>query len=125
MNISKFKIVWSFLFGGGVSGVADYLLGVLKNVLNGLNEASKEKLQYAFNVTKKILEILKVIAFLVPTKWQAAYALTLAALCNFIERIEDLDVTTEELMLMVSDVNDAIEKWQSPDDETCVDCIAC
>ena len=38
MKISKWKVAWKFITGG--AGVVDYLLTVLKNVLNGLGDAT-------------------------------------------------------------------------------------
>ena len=56
MNISKWKVVWKFITGGGV-GVVDYLLTVLKNALNGLGNVTKEKIQAVLNLAMKILSI--------------------------------------------------------------------
>ncbi len=121
MNISKFKIVMSFLFGGGVSGVIEYALGVLKRALDGLTDTTKEKIQAALNLSMKVLSILEFCKILVPTKWQTAYAKTVEAVQEAVKSLSDLDLTKGELDIICDRVTAAIAAWKSPDDETCVD----
>lgn len=121
MNISKFKLVTTFLFGGGVSGVIEYLLGVLKAALAGLSDTTKEKVQAVLNLALKVLSILEVIKCLVPTKWQTAYVKTLVAVQTVVESLTDLEITKDELDVICDRVTAAIDAWKSPDDETCVE----
>ncbi len=120
-SISKFKIVMSFLFGGGASGVIEYVLGVLKNALAGMSDATKEKVQAALNLSLKVLSILEAVRILVPTKWQTAYAKTVEAVKETVSSLTDLDLTKDELDIICDRVTAAIAAWKSPDDETCVD----
>ena len=121
MEISKFKIAFKFLFGGGVSGVVEYLLDLLKTAVASLSDLTKAKIQAALNFAKKVLSILKTIRFLIPTKWQTAYDQTILAVEEIVDDLSDLELTKEELDKIVDKVNAAIAAWKSDDDETCVD----
>lgn len=121
MNISKFKLVMSFLFGGGVSGVIEYALGVLKRTLDGLTDTTRTKIQAALNLSMKVLSVLEAVRILVPTKWQTAYAKTVEAVKETVSALSDLDLTKDELTVICDRVTAAIDAWKSPDDETCVD----
>lgn len=121
MNISRFKLVMSFLFGGGISGVVEYVLGVLKRALDGLTDTTKAKIQAALNLSMKVLSILEAVRILVPTKWQTAYAKTIEAVKETVSSLSDLDLTKDELGIICDRVTAAIDAWKSPDDETCVD----
>ena len=120
-SISKFKIVTSFLFGGGASGVIEYVLGVLNNALDGLTETTRTKIQAALNLSLKVLSILESVRILVPTKWQTAYAKTIEAVKETVSALSDLDLTKDELGIIRDRVTAAVAAWKSPDDETCVD----
>lgn len=122
MNISKWKVVWNFITGGGV-GVVDYLLTVLKNALNGLGSATKEKIQAVLNLAMKILSIAQAARIFVPVKYQLAYDLTIKAIQTLIAALQDLEITGTELKALVDGYNEAYAAWMSPDDETCVDLV--
>lgn len=122
MNISKWKVVWNFITGGGV-GVVDYLLTVLKNALNGLGDATKEKIQAVLNLAMKILSIAQAVRIFIPVKYQLAYDLTIKALQTLIAALQDLEITGTELKALVDGYNEAYAAWMSPDDETCVDLV--
>ena len=121
MNISTFKLITSFVFGGGISGVIEYALGVLKRALGGLTDTTKAKIQAALNLSMKVLGILEAVRILVPTKWQTAYAKTIEAVKETVSSLSDLDLTKDELGIICDRVTAAIDAWKSPDDETCVD----
>lgn len=122
MNISKWKVVWKFITGGSV-GVVDYLLTVLKNALNGLGDATKEKIQAVLNLAMKILSIAQAVRIFVPVKYQLAYDLTIKALRTLIASLQDLEITGAELKALIDGYNEAYAAWMSPDDETCVDLV--
>lgn len=122
MNISKWKVVWNFITGGGV-GVVDYLLTVLKNALNGLGSATKEKVQAVLNLAMKVLSIAQTVRIFVPVKYQLAYDLTIKAIQTLIASLQDLEITGTELKALVDGYNEAYAAWMSPDDETCVDLV--
>lgn len=122
MNISKWKVVWNFITGGGV-GVVDYLLTVLKNALNGLGSATKEKIQAVLNLAMKVLSIAQAVRIFVPVKYQLAYDLTIKAIQTLIAALQDLEITGTELKALVDGYNEAYAAWMSPDDETCVDLV--
>lgn len=122
MNISKWKVVWNFITGGGV-GVVDYLLTVLKNALNGLGSATKEKIQAVLNLAMKVLSIAQAVRIFVPVKYQLAYDLTIKALQTLVASLQDLEITGEELKAIVDGYNEAYTAWMGPDDATCVDLV--
>lgn len=122
MNISKWKVVWNFITGGGV-GVVDYLLTVLKNALNGLGDATKEKIQAVLNLAMKILSIAQAVRIFIPVRYQLAYDLTIKALQTLIASLQDLEITGTELQALIDGYNKAYAAWMSPDDETCVDLV--
>lgn len=122
MNISKWKVVWSFITGGG-TGVVDYLLGLLKQALDNLSNPTKEKIQAVLNFTVKILSVLKAVQIFIPVKWQVAYMLTIRMVEQIVDSLQDLEVTGAELKAIVDGYNEAYAAWMGPDDEMCVDCI--
>jgi hypothetical protein len=122
MNISKWKVVWNFVTGGGV-GVVDYLLTVLKDALNGLGDATKEKIHAVLNLAMKVLSVALVVRIFIPVKYQLAYDLTIKALQTLVASLQDLEITGTELQALVNGYNEAYAAWMSPDDETCVDLV--
>lgn len=122
MNISKWKVVWNFITGGGV-GVVDYLLTVLKNTLNGFGDVTKEKIQAVLNLAMKILSIAQAVRIFIPVKYQLAYDMTIKALQTLIASLQDLEVTGEELKAIINGYNEAYAAWMGPDDATCVDLV--
>lgn len=122
MSISKWKIVWNFITGGGV-GVVDYLLTVLKNTLNGLGDVTKEKIQAVLNLAMKILSVAQAVRIFIPVKYQLAYDLTIKTLQTLIASLQDLEITGTELKALIDGYNEAYAAWMAPDDETCVDLV--
>lgn len=122
MNISKWKIVWSFVTGGG-AGVTDYLLGLLKQALGNLANPTKEKIQAVLNFSMKALSVLKAVQVFIPVRWQTAFLLTVEAVVAVVDALQDLEVTGADLQKVITGFNAAYEAWNSPDDDTCVDCI--
>lgn len=123
MNISTIKIAIKYLFGG-VSGVVEYLLGVLNAALAGMTDANKQKVQGALNLAQKVLATLNAIKWLCPVKWQTAYKSTVDAVAAAVAALEDLEITADEVAVVSDRVKAALVAWKQPDDETCVDCKA-
>lgn len=122
MKISKWKLVWNFITGGGV-GVVDYLLTVLKNTLNGLGDVTKEKIQAVLNLTMKILSIVQAVRIFIPVRYQLAYDKTINVIQTLVTSLQDLEITGAELQALLNGYNEAYAAWMSPDDETCVDIV--
>ncbi len=123
MNISTIKIAFKYIFGG-VSGVVEYLLGVLNAALAGMNEATKQRVQGALNLAHKVLATLTAIKWLCPTKWQTAYKATVDAVAEAVAALEDLEITTDEVAVIHDRTKAALDAWKLPDDDTCIDCAA-
>lgn len=120
MNISKFTIVWKYLFGG-TSSVVEYVLGVLNKALSSIGETSKEKVQACLNTAIRVLSVLTALKWLVPTAWQTAYGDTIFAVQGVVDSLSDLEITKDELGIVADRVRAAVFAWQQPDDATCVD----
>lgn len=120
MKISKWKVVWNFITGGG-TGVMDYLLGLLKQALAGLGDPTKEKIVATLNFALKVLAVAEVVRVFIPAKWQIAYDLTIVAIKKVVDALQDLDVTGEELQAIIDGYTKAYEAWRGPDDESCAD----
>lgn len=115
------KYAWKLLFGGGVNGIVEEQLKALRDYLAGLGDVTREKVRGALNLSLKVLSVLKAVQILVPTKWQTAYDKTLDAVQCAVAALEDLDVTRDELDIIVDRVTAAYDAWRGEDDETCVD----
>lgn len=122
MNISTTKIVFKYIFGG-VSGVVEYLLGVLNAALAGMTEATRKRVQGALNLAQKVLATINAIKWLCPTKWQTAYKATVDAVADAVAALEDLEITADEVSVVADRVKAALAAWNAPDDETCADCM--
>lgn len=122
MNISKWKLAWKFITGGG-TGVVDYGLTVLREAVNGLGDATKDKIQAVLNLAMKVCSLAQFVRAFIPVKWQLAYELTVKAVQVLIAALQDLDLTGEDLKAVINGYNEAYAAWMSPDDETCVDLV--
>ena len=120
MDISYFKILLKFAFGGGMTGVVDYLLSQLSKALGSLTDLTKEKVYGILNFSKKVLSVLKVLQMFIPVKWQLAYSLTVESIEEIVNSLGDLEVTRDEFDKIVAKMNDTVKAWNSEDDETCV-----
>ncbi len=121
LEVSKIKLAWKWLTGG-VGNVADYLLDILNRALDGLDADKKSDIQAVCNLASKVASTLAAFKWLVPTKWQSAYADTIAAVNEVINALDDLTLTAEELASVSACFATCVEAWKSPDDETCKDC---
>lgn len=120
MKINSWKVVWNFITGGGV-GAMDYLLGLLKHVLTGLGDPTKEKITATLNFSLKVLAVAEVVKVFIPARWQIAYSLTVAAIKKVVESLQDFGVTGEDLQAILDGYTKAYEAWRGPDDDTCAD----
>lgn len=120
MDISKLKIAWKYLTGG-MGGVADYLLDILNNALGSLDAKNVAKVQAVANTALRVSGTLKALSWLCPTKWQTAYSKTIVATETVVKALEDLNLTTLELNMLVNDFSSAVRAWKTPDDITCFD----
>ena len=129
MNISGIKFVWKTVIGflnpwnNAVSSAASYLLDVLNSALAKIDPKRKDNIQAALNIANRVLSVLVALKWLCPTKWQTAYAATIAAVTVVVNALQDLQLTTEELVNIRNDFNAAVIAWNGDDDETCIDCI--
>ena len=122
LKVSKLTLAVKYLFGG-FGGVADYLLDVLNNALKDLDANKKDNVQAVLNFTNKVLNILKAISWLCPTKWQFSYKATIDAVQYTADALDDFTIKQEEATAVYGKFVTAIEYWKSPDDGTCMDSV--
>lgn len=124
MNISKLKIGWKLLFGG-MDAVVEYLLGIVNQALAAIDPAKRAKIAAAYNTITRVLATLNALAWLIPTKWQSAYRMTISAVANTADALSDFKIEESELTKVKDAFNAAVMAWRS-DDVPDTDCdFAC
>ena len=124
MNISKLKIAFKYLFGG-IDAVVEYLLGIVNQALAAIDPAKRAKIAAAYNTITRVLAILNAFAWLIPTKWQSAYRMTISAVANTADALSDFKIEESELTKVKDAFNAAVMAWRS-DDVPDTDCdFAC
>lgn len=125
--MSKLALTWAAIkgalnpFGSIFDSVATYALGKVNYALNAIDVSRRDKIQAALNLATKGLAVLNAIAWLCPTKWQAAYTMTIDVVQYVCNALFDLHLTIEELSNARTKFEIAYASWNGPDDETCVD----
>ena len=114
MNISKFKLVWKFLFGGK-EAVLDYVLDVANNLAAKISDAKQDEIKGYLAVAQNILKKMSDLTWLCPQKWLAAYGATLSAFGDLVEALADLKVTAEEIDGIVTAFQTAYAAWRADD----------
>ena len=112
ISISKFKILWKFLFGGK-EAVLDYVLDVANNLVAKISDAKQEEIKGYLAVAQRILKQLEDLTWLCPQKWLAAYGATLSAFGDLVEALTDLKVTAEEITEVVAAFQTAYAAWRA------------
>lgn len=116
MNISKFKIVIKFLFGGK-EAVLDYVLDVANDFVAKLGEKKQTELKGYLLQARKILAALEKYSNLCPNKWIEPYMETVEAFSHIVDALDDLKVTPEEIVAIYTSFTKAYSTWRSNDDE--------
>lgn len=122
LNVSNLKLAWNYVIGG-FGGVADYLLDILNNALRDLDASKKDNVQAVLNFTNKVLNTLKAISWLCPTKWQFAYKATIDAVQYTADALDDFTIKQEEFTAVYGKFVTAVECWKAPDDGYCMDSV--
>ena len=116
--MSKLKLLIKLIFG--IGSAVSYALEVLNRAIAGIDPAKKEKIQHALNVAEQVLATLQTLKFMIPVKWQTAYAKSVLAVQEVVFALADLALTPEELKKISGEFNAAVLEWNGDDDETCV-----
>lgn len=114
MNISKLKIALKYLFGG-MEAVVDYLLDIVNQALAAIDPAKRAKIAAAYNTLCKVLATLTALAWLVPTKWQSAYRMTISAVSDAADALADFKIEAAELTKVKDAFNAAVLSWRGGD----------
>ena len=112
MNISKFKILWKFLFGGK-EAVLDYVIDVANNLVAKISDAKQDEIKGYLASAKSVLAKMSDLTWLCPQKWLAAYGATLSAFGDLVEALADLKVTAEEIQSVVTAFQSAYAAWRA------------
>lgn len=112
MNISKLKLAWKFLTGGG-TGVIDYVLDVANTFADRLADAKKDDISKWITTARRILDTLNAISWLCPKKWTAAYGLTLSAFSDLVDALYDIKFEKEELAKVADAFRIAYAAWRA------------
>ena len=114
MNISKFKIALKYLFGG-MEAVVDYLLDIVNQALAAIDPAKRAKIAAAYNTLCKVLATMTSLAWLVPTKWQSAYRMTISAVSDAADALADFKIEAAELTKGKDAFTAAVLSWRGGD----------
>lgn len=112
MNISKFKLVLKFLFGGGESAL-DYVLDCANTLAAKLPDAKKEDIKGYLAIAKKTLDTLDAVSWLCPARWQKAYWATTYAFADLVDALDDLTLTADELAKVANAFQLAYAAWRA------------
>lgn len=113
MNISRFKLVTKFLFGGGFAGVLDYALDCANSLVAKLPGARQDEIKLYLVYARKTLDTLDNISWLCPKKWQKAYYATIQAFADVVSAMEDLTLTSDELTKIAESFQLAYAAWRA------------
>ena len=114
MNISKLKIAFKYLFGG-MEAVVDYLLDIVNQALAAIDPDKRAKIAAAYNTLCKVLATMTSLAWLVPTKWQSAYRMTISAVSDAADALADFKIEATELTKVRDAFNAAVLAWRGGD----------
>lgn len=138
MNISKFKLgltaLWGFInplnilhpFESAADNVISYLLDIANQALAAIDPAKRAKIAAAYNTLCKVLATLTALAWLVPTKWQSAYRMTISAVSDAADALADFKIEAAELTKVKDAFNAAVISWRGgdvPDTDVDFDCV--
>lgn len=112
MNISKLKLAWKFITGGR-EGVLDYVLDCANTFADRLADAKREDLKSYLETAHGILCTLNSLSWLCPSKWTAAYGLTLSAFADLVDALDDLKVEKDELAKVADAFRLAYAAWRA------------
>ena len=114
MNISKLKIAFKLLFGG-MESVVDYLLDIANAALAAIDPDKRAKVAAAYNTILNVLATMNSLAWLVPTRWQSAYRMTIAAVSDAADALADFKIEAAELSEVKDAFNAAVTAWRGGD----------
>ena len=112
MNISKFKLVIKFLFGGGEAAL-DYVLDCANTLAAKLPDAKKDEIKGYLAIAEKTLETLDAVSWLCPARWQKAYWATTQAFANLVSALDDLTLTADEITHVANAFQLAYAAWRA------------
>lgn len=125
--MSSLKLAWSAFTGffnpanilhpikGAVNNMIEYLLDIVNSALGRIDPANRAKIAAAYNTISHVLATLTVLKWLVPTKWQNSYNVTLHAVEIAIDALEDLRIEAKELTAVKDAFNAAVQTWRGAD----------
>lgn len=138
MNISKFKLgltaLWGFInplnilhpLESAAENVISYLIDIANAALAAIVPDKRAKIAAAYNTILNVLAAMNALAWLVPTKWQSAYRMTIAAVSDAAYALADFKIEAAELTKVKDAFNAAVTAWRTddvPDTDVDFDCM--
>lgn len=114
MDISKFKVIWYWIWGG-MDSVVEYARGIVNYALDQIDINKKAKIVAAYNTIQRVLAVLQALKWLCPTKWQTAYSNTIVAVATITASLTDFKIEAQELADVKKKFEIACESWKSED----------
>lgn len=127
MNISKFKMGLTAFLGfvnplnllhpleSAVTNVVEYLVDVANAALAVIDPDKRATIAAAYNTFLKVAATLRTLAWLLPTRWQSAYSLTLQAVTDTADALADFKIEQSELTKVRDAFNAAVLAWRGVD----------
>lgn len=127
MNISKFKMGLTAFLGfvnplnllhpleSAVTNVVEYLVDVANAALAAIDPDKRATIAAAYNTFLKVAATLRTLAWLLPTRWQSAYNLTLQAVSDAADALADFKIEAAELTKVKDAFNAAVTAWRGGD----------
>ena len=110
--MSKFKIIWKFLFGGR-EAVLDYILDTANSLVAKIGEAKQEEVKGYLAQAESILATLDKYSWLCPQKWLATYTATLSAFADVVQALSGLKLTGDEVTSICAAFQTAYAAWRA------------
>ena len=98
-----------------MEAVVDYLLDIVNQALAAIDPDKRAKIAAAYNTLCKVLATLTALAWLVPTRWQSAYRMTIAAVSDAADALADFKIEATELTKVRDAFNAAVIAWRGCD----------
>lgn len=112
MNISKFKLLIKFLFGG-TEAALDYLLDVFNNIMS--SESVARRIEQAVNIGRFIVEFMDDHQSWCPSKWLPYYRAVYTAIMSVVDAFSDGKVTPDDIKRVKEQFQIAYATWRSDD----------
>ena len=113
MNISKFRLLIKFLFGG-TEAALDYLLDVFNNIMS--SESVARRIEQAVAVGKHVLAFMDEYNSWCPSKWLTYYRAVYTSIGAVVDAFSDGKVTPDDIKRVKEQFQIAYATWRADGD---------